>query len=118
MITGIVTGAGDPVVMLLVAGQLWRAIVDTGFNGGLELPDALRAHVQPRLVAIMTSILAGGQSILEEVFDVQFPFDGHVVPTEATFVAGNTILVGTGLLKDHRLEIDFPARTVMLQRVP
>jgi hypothetical protein len=36
-----VTDEGEPVIMLTVAGQTWSATIDTGFNGELELPDAL-----------------------------------------------------------------------------
>ena len=65
-----------------------------------------------------TFALAAGLSISEEYFRVQFPFDGQVVAVDATFAPGNTILIGTHLLKDHRLEIDFPARTVKIERTP
>ncbi len=118
MINGTVSAAGDPTVMLPVAGQLWRAIVDTGFNGDLELPEALRAHVQPLYMGQTTFILAGGLSITEESFEVQFPFDSNIVTAEATFVPSSGILIGTRLMKNYHLEIDFPAQTVELQRVP
>jgi hypothetical protein len=36
---------------------------------------------------------------------------------EATFVDGDSILVGTGMMRDYRLNIDFVARTVKLERV-
>lgn len=35
----------------------------------------------------------------------------------ATFAPGREILVGTRLLRDYRLEIDFVARTLLLERV-
>jgi len=34
-----------------------------------------------------------------------------------TFVVGRGILIGTHLLRDYRLEIDFPALEVALERV-
>ena len=42
MITGSVTADGVPVVPITVADKEWRATIDTGFNGDLELPEALR----------------------------------------------------------------------------
>ena len=91
--------------------------VDTGFNGDLELPDALRAFVNPQFSGQTESILAGGQTILEDYYEITFSFDGRTVLAEATFVPGNEILVGTGLLEQYRLEIDFLRGTVLLERV-
>lgn len=42
MIEGNVTPDGVPVVTVHVANRFREAIVDTGFNGHLELPDDLR----------------------------------------------------------------------------
>ncbi len=46
MICGVVEAGGAPVIYLSLAGQSWRAIIDTGFNGDLELPYALRIKRQ------------------------------------------------------------------------
>ena len=45
MIAGSVSNDGVPVITLEVAGQDWSAIIDTGFNGDLELPEALRGEL-------------------------------------------------------------------------
>ena len=45
---GKVTGEGVPILTLTVAGQDWTTVIDTGFNGDLELPNELRDLVQPR----------------------------------------------------------------------
>jgi hypothetical protein len=47
---------------------------------------------------------------------VDFPFDGQTEIAEATFVPGREILVGTHLLRQHQLTIDFPAGTLRLDR--
>jgi hypothetical protein len=62
--------------------------------------------------------LAGGQEIEEETYEVDFPFDGKVLKAEATFVGEADILVGTHLLREHRLDVNFPAATVLIERVP
>ncbi len=118
MIVGVVTADGVPSVRLPAAGQDWLATIDTGFNGDLELPEALRPSVNPRPLGRLRSFLAGGQTVDEECFLVDFPFDGDVIAANATFVAGAEILVGTHLLRLHRLEINFPAATVRVERVP
>jgi len=41
MIEGRVEDDGAPVIYLPLGQREWRAIIDTGFNGDLELPFAL-----------------------------------------------------------------------------
>lgn len=115
--TGIVNGSGEPRLTLVIAGQSCSAVIDTGFNGDLELPESLRPYVNARSIGTAVSDLAGGQTIVEDLFKVDFPFDGQLVELEATFVPDATILVGTHMLRSYRLTIDFPARTVSLDRV-
>ena len=117
MITGVVSPDGEPIVMLPVAGQSWRAVVDTGFNGDLELPDSLQPLVNARFQGTVNSLLAGGQTLLEDVYLVDFPFDGGKVVAEATFVPTGEILLGTHLLRRYHLAVDFFAQTVLLDRV-
>jgi len=117
MIQGTVTTDGIPVVSLAVAGKNWPATVDTGFNGDLELPEALRPFVNPRFLAPTEWLLAGDQRIVEDTYEVDFPFDGDTLAVEATFVTGNTILIGTGMMTQHRLMVDFLARTLLLERL-
>lgn len=116
MIDGIVTEDGVPVIDVEVGNHRWQAIIDTGFNGDLELPERLRTHVNAQFVGRTESLLAANQRIEEDVFLVDFPFDGGMVRAQATFVNGDEMLIGTGLLRAYRLRIDFPARTVAIKK--
>ena len=116
MITGIVTDDGVPLIRVSVGDREWPAIIDTGFNGGLELPETCRDAVDPKFLGRFVSELAGGRKIEEDAFGVEFSFDGIRVESEATFVDSETILIGTALLANHQLAIDFPAQTVKLER--
>jgi hypothetical protein len=80
-----------------------------------ELPQRLLSHVNARFVGRVTSLLAANRRIEEDIFLVDFPFDGQTVRTQATFVDGDEILIGTRLLRDYRLQIDFPAGTVAIK---
>lgn len=59
MINGTVTLDGVPIITLQIAGREWRATIDTGFNGYLELPDVLLRPLNPQYIGQVTSILAG-----------------------------------------------------------
>src|SRR5437879_12176344 len=115
--TGHVTLDGEPIILIEVSGRQWSAIIDTGFNGDLQLPNALRSATNPRRRGTVLSLLAGGTSILEEVFEVQFPFDGRIVLADATFVVGGDLLIGTHLIRSYRLIIEFVAQTVELDQI-
>ena len=116
MISGTVTHDGVPVIMIELTGRTWSAIIDTGFNGDLQLPVSLRDPLGARFVGRLRSLLASGLSVEEDVYLVPFPFDEVTVQAEATFVSESEILIGTKLLSKHRLEIDFRAQTVLLER--
>ncbi len=116
MIDGIITDDVVPAIGVQVGDQRWQAIIDTGFNGELELPERLRSRVNAQFVGRGASLLAANQRIEEDIFLVDFPFDGQTVRAQATFVDGDEILIGTGMLRDYRLQIDFPARTVAIEK--
>ncbi len=42
MIRGTVSADGVPTITVSIASQDWIAIIDTGFNGDLELPEDLQ----------------------------------------------------------------------------
>ena len=116
MIQGHVDEQGVPIVFLEIAGKRLRAIVDTGFNGDLELPESIRSATSPRFIGRTRSLLAGGQLIEEDSYLVEIPFDGQDVVAEATFVTSDEILIGTRLLESHRLTVDFPRHSVVIEQ--
>lgn len=116
MIAGEVSDNGEPIITLEVAGREWPAIIDTGFNGDLELPDELRGKLHDQPAGRVRSALAGGQVIEEDAFSVDFPFDGQSFQATATFVPDSQILIGTNLLGEYHLQIRFASRTLRLER--
>jgi hypothetical protein len=77
----------------------------------------LRQALNVRFIGRTSSLLGGGQSVEEDVYLVDFPFDSRTVHAEVTFVSGSDILIGIQLLRQYRLEIHFPARTIVLEPV-
>jgi len=116
VIRGVVTATGVPTITLTIAGRDWAATIDTGFNGDLELPASLRSSVNARYFGRVTATLAAGLSVTEEVYIVDFPFDGVELQAEATFVDSNQLLIGTHLLQNYLLRIDFVHGIVELER--
>lgn len=116
MIEGRVTSDGVPKIVLEVEGRQWTAVIDTGFNGYLELPAALQAPLNAVYFGQVVSALGGGQELEEEAYYVEFPWDGDRVTAEVTFVDGDEILVGTRILSRQRLTVDFPAKTLRIER--
>jgi hypothetical protein len=114
---GVIDDLGLPVLSLELDEQTWPAVIDTGFNGDVELPADLRQAFDTIALGVIDSQLAGGVTTTEECYYLEFPFDGEFRPVQATFVDSHRILIGTRLIRDYRLTIDFPARTLLLERV-
>ena len=68
MMHGTVSDIGVPIITLSIDGQDWPAMIDTGFNGDLELPEVLRNVLKSQYAGKITSSLAGGQAIEEDVY--------------------------------------------------
>ncbi|HUE72807.1 MAG TPA: hypothetical protein VMP01_18115 [Pirellulaceae bacterium] len=116
MILGSVTADGVPTIVLSIGGSDWIGVVDTGFNGDLELPLALKDAVNARFLCRIRSLLAAGQIIEEDNYLVDLIFDELLVTAEATFTDSSELLIGTGLVRSYRLVIDFPKQTLRLEK--
>ena len=114
MISGYVTEDGVPIIAVNIATEVWLAIVDTGFNGDLELPDKLRGTLNEQPVGRLRSALAGGQLIEEDAYLVDFPFDNRIIQAVATFAPGSQLLLGANLLREYHLTIRFVSRVLHL----
>ena len=116
MIGGIVTEDGVPLIVLRLADEDWATVVDTGFNGALELPAGLSSRLSLTPAGVITSELASGVTVEEEAFRTYIEFDGERIEVDVTFADAEHALLGTWLLAKHLLEIDFPKATVRLTR--
>lgn len=79
MMRGSLNERGTPTVSLPFGRTDWSAIVDTGFNGDLELPIALRDVLDCHYAGRVRSELAGGRVVRDDVYVVEMPFDGQIV---------------------------------------
>jgi hypothetical protein len=83
----------------------------------LSYRSVLRTSLNPRFIARIRSLLAGGYTIEEDTYLVDLLFDGRLITAEATFCQAQDILIGTHLLQQYRLEVNFADDTVLLERV-
>jgi len=68
VIVGSIASEGVPIILVTVAGTSWPAIIDTGFNGDLELPANLLPFVNARFLRRNGSLLAAGQTVSSAVY--------------------------------------------------
>lgn len=133
-IVGVVSDRLWPLIPLVasgVRGKLW-ALVDTGFEGHLSVPERERL----RLAVARTSLMAAGtnfdgSSSLVAVGRLTLEWFGATITVRtlvpaATIVDGETHhgdpivgIVGQHLLQGLRLTVEFyPGRSVILERAP
>ena len=115
MIEGSVDVEGVPSIEFEVDGREWRAVIDTGFNGDLELPYTLRNFVRAKFIGRIRSLLAGGQTIDEDNFLVQFPFDGVVrLMVGARFGSDEIVVVEVTVLFEASLSASLAVTSTVL----
>jgi predicted aspartyl protease len=90
------------------------AWVDTAFNGGLTIPRALIEGLGLPQESSIEATLADGRTVALETFGCYFDWFGGTFQTQVVASDGVYPLLGSLLLADRRLTIDYRARTVEL----
>jgi predicted aspartyl protease len=116
MIRGSVADSGTPTIFLSIGDKNWSTIVDTGFNGDLELPLALKGVLDCHYAGRVRCELAGGHIVHDDVYVVELPFDGQNVEAHVLFTVGGIPILGTNLMLKckHVLTVDFVSGDVQL----
>ncbi len=110
MILGIVTARGDAVIPLTLFShdgqpEVVNAVIDTGFTGDLLLPKTLAdwLGLEPKNRARARLADGGVANVLGYLVSLLWDGIGRDV---LALEMGGTVLVGMGLLRDHRLTVD------------
>lgn len=76
-------------------------IIDTGFNGYLQIPMVQALQLGLKLVGVMPSTIANGQTVMSLLAEGYISFNGgrKKINTTIQLQDGQTILIGTQLLK-------------------
>jgi clan AA aspartic protease len=90
------------------------ALIDTGFDGTLMLSLTEALSIGLKLSGVMPVELADGSIKKEFVFEGKVIFDKQPMPVEIFLTTSDESLVGTALLCQHKLTIDFLRRKVAI----
>jgi len=113
---------GKPKIELTVIGLDNKikipASIDTGFDGALmlSLPSALQIGL--RLSNMVQVELADGSIKKEFVFEAKVLLDGETIPVDVLLTSSDENLVGTALLQNQNLSIDFKSQIINLDLSP
>ena len=110
---------GIPVVEVPVGDEVVRATLDTGYNGWLQLPDALEPwfefRVPPNFRVEYESIHGSGEFRGGQLDGILWFGDTRVLDPIVT-LGGDGALLGTGVLQYFVVHFDPHARTIWLER--
>ncbi|MDI6794715.1 MAG: hypothetical protein QME81_17920 [bacterium] len=119
MVEGYVDIYGSPMIDLVVEGKLSKAkvpvVVDTGFNGDLCLPIPLGIDLGVQLIDTAQVELANGSVSEELVFAGRAQLGERGKPVEIYLTRSKEALIGTRLLRDEVLRIDFRCRELTIE---
>jgi len=88
--------------------------IDTAFNGGLVMP---RQHIERlglKQASTARALLADGRPVDVETFTCHLEWFGDEYRTQVVATDGEFPLLGTLLLADRKLTIDYKTKTVAL----
>lgn len=109
----------EPTVPIVLHGRIRcriDAVLDTGFSDYVCLSRVHRGKLHLRSVGILPYELADGSRVDEEVFLAEVTFEGQRQRVLVTLTDSSDSLVGTALLRDCSVRIDFPRRQVVVRR--
>ncbi len=88
--------------------------IDTAFNGGIAIPRRQITELGLTEGPFAEAVLADGNTVELETFACFFDWFGKAYKTQIVASDGKFPLLGTMLLIDRRLHIDYEAKTVSL----
>ena len=119
MLEGHVTPSGEPVVPLQLVlhkrPTQHLAVVDTGFNGYLCVPKSLLINSTWRAIGTEEFEMATGAIAEQAIYLGEVVFDGRAAPVYVVATHARDILIGTKLLRNKMLTVNFKTRHVTIR---
>lgn len=113
MIVGRVNDRDEPICEIEIIfhqPRKFSAVIDTGFNGYISIPQKIIFLTGWRFIGHDEYELASGEILKERVYLGEVIFDGKKQPVYALANRTDDILIGTKLLDDKILSIDFKSK--------
>ena len=93
-----------------------KGVIDTGFDGDICLPISIAIQLGLELWEMICVELADGTKKNELVFDGKIIWDGEEKVVEILLTNSQQALIGTNLLQDKVLEINFVKKVVEIRQ--
>lgn len=84
-----------------------EAWIDTGFTGELVLPQDLIASLHLKQSGTVSAELGDGSAVVMETYHCLVAWFGRDQAIEVVGNSGSLPLLGIGLMRDHKLTIDY-----------
>ncbi len=91
-----------------------EAWIDTAFDGHFVFPSGLIEDLELDTLVETEAILADGTKVTLETFVAYLDWFGDVIPVQVIANEGQFPLLGTALLEDRLLAIDYKQSSVVL----
>ena len=88
--------------------------IDTAFNGYFVFPRGLIEVLDLQQEAATDAVLADGSRVTLESFVCYVEWFGSIIPTQVIANEGSLPLLGTAMLADHVLLVDYSQKRVSL----
>lgn len=120
MIEGIVNNSDEPIIKLEIilsrnSSRKVNAVIDTGFNGYISIPTAFIEESDWDFLGTEEYELANGDIVGEKVYIGRIFFDGDELKVFSLTNRSSDILIGTKILKNKILKIDFRNSKVTIE---
>ena len=91
-----------------------KAWVDTGFTGELVLPQTIIAALGLSRSAVVRAELGDGSETVLDTYTCRIDWFGELQEIEVIAGAAEVPLLGVGLLRNHRISVDYVSGDVTL----
>jgi len=92
-----------------------EAWVDTGFTGELVLPQAVISTLRIAQSGTVSAQLGDGSATVLNTYTCLVHWFGQDRQIEVVANNGPYALIGVGLLRDHKLTVDYPSQTLTIE---
>ena len=114
---GLVNENSEAVLRIkLTSGETIDCVLDTGFNGNLILPKSFVEKYSPDVLIRVQVELAEGKTAEVGMTTVEIKWLGNEFPINILVSETDECLIGTELLVDSLLEIDYKNRLVKITK--